>query len=206
MQTREAAPALEGPQNLAPSRFFWGLALVAVLVITALVVATTVQWRQAQALEAAARLQEDSLTAMTMNLERELWRFDAAMTRAELVNPDLTQQDLAAERSLRFDILISRVDLLLNSPSVARVHHREEYTSLIPRLLDWAARATPLVDGQDWASLSWPGLIKELQQMAPDVQALNSASDAALAEDLAPDDARHAAAAAAEGSSWRDGS
>ena len=101
MQTREAAPEPEGPQHLAPSRFFWGLALVAVLVITALVVATTVQWRQAQALEAAARLQEDSLTAMTTNLERELWRFDAAMTRADIGAPDTTESDLAVERSLR---------------------------------------------------------------------------------------------------------
>ena len=68
----------------APSRFFWGLALIAGLVILALVVATTVQWRQAQALEAAARLQEDSLTAMTTHLERELWRFDAVMCSPEV--------------------------------------------------------------------------------------------------------------------------
>ena len=182
MQTREAAPEPEGPQHLAPSRFFWGLALVAVLVITALVVATTMQWRQAQALEAAARLQEDSLTAMTTNLERELWRFDAAMTRADIGAPDTTESDLAVDRSLRFDILISRVDLLLNSPSLARVHHREEYTSLTPRLLHWVARATPLVDRQDWASTAWPGLRKELQQMAPEVQALNSASDMVMGE------------------------
>jgi hypothetical protein len=33
-----------------------------------LVVATTVQWLQAQALEVAARLQDDSFTAVTMNL------------------------------------------------------------------------------------------------------------------------------------------
>lgn len=182
MQTREAAPEPEGPQHLAPSRFFWGLALVAVLVITALVVATTVQWRQAQALEAAARLQEDSLTAMTTNLERELWRFGAAMSRADIGSPDTTESDLAQERSLRFDILVSRVNLLLNSPSLARVHHREEYTALTPRLLHWVARATPLVDGQDWASTAWPGLMKELQQMAPEVQALNSASDMVMGE------------------------
>ncbi|WP_291937354.1 response regulator [Limnohabitans sp.] len=182
MQTREAAPEPEGPQHLAPSRFFWGLALVAVLVITALVVATTVQWRQAQALEAAARLQEDSLTAMTTNLERELWRFDAAMSRADIGSPDTTESDLAQERSLRFDILVSRVNLLLNSPSLARVHHREEYTALTPRLRHWVARATPLVDGQDWASTAWPGLMKELQQMAPEVQALNSASDMVMGE------------------------
>lgn len=182
MQTREGTPEAEGPQHLAPSRFFWGLALVAVLVITALVVATTVQWRQAQALEAAARLQEDSLTAMTTNLERELWRFDAAMSRADIGSPDTTESDLAQERSLRFDILVSRVNLLLNSPSLARVHHREEYTALTPRLRHWVARATPLVDGQDWASTAWPGLMKELQQMAPEVQALNSASDMVMGE------------------------
>lgn len=182
MPTPQATPETEGPQDLAPSRFFWGLALVAVLVISALVVATTVQWRQAQALEAAARLQEDSLTAMTTHLERELWRFDAAMNRAHQTQPDMAQPDLAMERSLRFDILVSRVDLLFNSPSVARVHHREEYTTLAPRLLHWVARATPLVDGQDWASAAWPGLMKELQQMAPEVQALNSASDMVMGE------------------------
>ncbi len=182
MQMLEATPETEGPQHLAPSRFFWGLALVALLVITALVVATTVQWRQAQSLEAAARLQEDSLTAITTNLERELWRFDAAMARADLAQPDVTQADLATERSLRFDILVSRVHLLLNSPGVARVHHREEYTALTPRLLLWVARATPLVDGQDWASDAWPELMKELQQMAPEVQALTSASDIVMGE------------------------
>jgi signal transduction histidine kinase/CheY-like chemotaxis protein len=182
MQTREAQQDAEGPQNLTPSRFFWGLALLAVLVITALVVATTVQWRQAQSLETAARLQEDSLTAITTNLERELWRFDAAMTRADLAQPDVIQADLATERSLRFDILVSRVNLLLNSPGVARVHHREEYTALTPRLLHWVARATPLVDGQDWASAAWPGLMKELRQMAPEVQALTSASDIVTGE------------------------
>lgn len=182
MQTREAQQDAEGPQNLTPSRFFWGLALLAVLVITALVVATTVQWRQAQSLEAAARLQEDSLTAITTNLERELWRFDAAMARADLAQPDVTQADLATERSLRFDILVSRVNLLLNSPGVARVHHREEYIALTPRLLLWVARATPLVDGQDWASAWWPGLMKELRQMAPEVQALTSASDIVTGE------------------------
>ena len=182
MQTREAPLEDKGPQNMAPSRFFWGLALLAVLVITALVVATTVQWRQAQSLEAAARLKDDSLTAITTNLERELWRFDAAMARADLAQPGLMQEDLATERSLRFDILVSRVHLLFNSPAVARVHHREEYTALTPRLLQWVARATPLVDGQDWASAEWPRLMKELQQMAPEVQALTSASDIVTGE------------------------
>jgi signal transduction histidine kinase/CheY-like chemotaxis protein len=175
-------PETPGLKGLAPSRFFWGLAFVMVLVISALVVATTVQWRQAQALEAAARLHDDSFTAITTNLERELWRFDAAMTRADLARPGMTLPDFAAERSLRFDILVSRIDLLLNSSSRERVHHREEYTALAPRLVSWVARSTRLADGQDWASPAWSSLMTELQQMAPEVQALNSASDIVMGE------------------------
>jgi len=182
MQSNDAALDSEGPLHLKLSRFFWGLVLVAALVISALVVATSVQWRQAQALEAAARLQEDSLMAITTNLERELWRFDAAMTRVDPVQSDMTKSDLAKDRSLRFDILVSRVELLLNSPSVARVHHREEYTALAPRLVNWVARAAPLVDGQDWTSAAWPGLVKDLQKLGPEVQALNSASDIVMSE------------------------
>jgi signal transduction histidine kinase/CheY-like chemotaxis protein len=161
--------------GLAPSRFFWGLTLVAVLVIAALLVATSMQWRQAQTLEKAAKLQEDSMTAMVTNLEREIWRFDAVMSRVDM-NADAQN----AERLLRFDILLSRVNLLLNSPSLSRVHHRQEYTSLAPRLLEWVAKSTPLVDSQNWAAPMWSNLLQELRQMAPDVQALNAASDLVL--------------------------
>jgi signal transduction histidine kinase/CheY-like chemotaxis protein len=94
----------------------------------------------------------------------------------------MTPPDFGAERSLRFNMLLSRVDLLLNSPSLERVHRREEYTELAPRLLSWVARSTPLADGQDWASPARSLLMTELQQMAPEVQALNSASDIVMGE------------------------
>lgn len=172
-----ALPAADSPSQKYGSRFFWGLTLVACMVISALLVTTSVQWRQAQALQEAARLQEDSPTAMITHLERELWRFDAAMNRT-----NLAPAEWAAERALRFDILVSRVDLLLNSPSLTRVHHREEYTSLVPRWVDWVAQASPLVDQQNWTSPQWPDLMRTLQRLAPEVQALNTASDAVMSE------------------------
>lgn len=177
MQPSDAAHHSETDHSTRPTRFFWGLALIAALVVLTLTVATTMQWRQAQSLEAAARLQEDSLIAMTTNLERELWRFDAVMSRGPETPPEQTQ-----ERALRYDILLSRVELLLNSPMVARVQHREEYSLLAPRLLDWVARTTPMVDRGQWSSPAWGALLKDLQQMAPEVQALNSASDMVMGE------------------------
>lgn len=182
MQSSVTTLKTEGPRELPPSRFFWGMAVVAFLVISALVVATTVQWRQAQALEAAARLQEDSPTAITTHLERELWRFDAAMTRRDISGANLDATEKDAARVLRFDILLSRVDLLLNSQSLARVHHREEYVALVPHLLEWVAQTTPLVEQRDWASPEWPGLMQSLQHLAPEVQALNSATDIVMGE------------------------
>jgi signal transduction histidine kinase len=177
MQTTDMTPETERWHDPGPSRFFWGLILVAMVVMSALVVATTVQWRQAQALEAAALLQQDSPTAITTHLERELWRFDAAMTRT-----DGTPPEWAAERAERFAMLVSRVDLMRNSPSLAGVRHRLEYKDLSPRLHNWVARAQPLVDQLDWASPAWHGLMKELQQMTPEVQALNAASDMVMGE------------------------
>lgn len=166
-----------GSLSLAPSRFFWALVLLASLVITALLVGTTVQWRQAQALEAAARLKEDSMTAIITNLEREMWRFDAAMLRSDALDPSLSQ-----ERSLRFDILFSRVNLLLNNPSLSRIEHRQEYRLLLPRLLAWLSASTPLVDAANWASPEWAPLLESLRQLMPDVQALNTASDIVMGE------------------------
>ena len=177
MQTSGTALDPEAGKNLVSPQFLWGLVFIAGLVMLALVVATTVQWRQARSLEVAARLQEDSLTAITTHLERELWRFDAVMSRGQVVHPDL-----AKERALRYDILLSRVDLLFNSPGVARVHHREEFSLLAPRLLDWVTRSTPLVDQGRWSSPAWGPLLTELQQMAPEVQALNSAADIVMNE------------------------
>lgn len=177
MQSHETVAEALGPLALAPSRFFWALALLASLVITALAVATTVQWRQAKALEAAARLQEDSMTSLITNLEREMWRFDAVMAKA-----DADVQSFSQQRSLRFDILLSRVNLLLNNPSLSRVEHREEYQALLPRLEAWVAVSTPLVDEKNWSLPIWLDLMQSLRQLMLDVQALNTASDIVMGE------------------------
>lgn len=177
MPLQQAKSQAEDILGLVPSRFFWALVVVTSLVITALVVATTVQWRQAQALEAAARLKEDSMTALITNLEREMWRFDAAMLRS-----DVRDSSLNKERSLRFDILFSRVNLLVDNPSLSRIEHREEYRLLVSRLLAWLSASTPLADDKNWTSPDWFQLLASLRQLMPDVQALNTATDIVMGE------------------------
>ena len=86
MQTLNATSDPEGSQHLTPSRFIWGLALVAVLVISALVVATTVQWRQAQALALRPDLQIEMLRG---NVDTRLRRLaDGVGAHAVIVPKD----------------------------------------------------------------------------------------------------------------------
>jgi two-component system, sensor histidine kinase len=154
-------------------RLFVGcLSLVVGIVVFALAVATVVQWRQAEFVESAARLKDDSLTVMTFSVEREIWRFNAAM-QPHQAGALAADEELA----LRFDILLSRIALLRNNPTVARLYKSDEYRDLMPKLEHWVYRATPLVDQKKWHDRAWPPLMRELSVLAQDAQALTAASD-----------------------------
>ena len=114
--------------------------LMAVVILT-LGAGMVVQRRQAGAIESAARIQEDSLMSMAFYLEREAWRFSASMQGKQSGEVQTDQ-----ERALRFDILLSRIGLLRQNPSVARLYKTDEYRNLMPRLERWVQRATPLAD------------------------------------------------------------
>ncbi len=152
--------------------FVWSLSTLVGVVVMALAAATVVQWRQAESVESAARIKDDSLVVMTFYLEREVWRFNTAMQSS-------AQGALATdeERALRFDILLSRIELLRNNPSVARLYKTEEYRVLMPRLERWLQLATPLADQKRWHDMAWKPLMVEWRALTPDVQALTAASD-----------------------------
>lgn len=146
--------------------------LMAVVILT-LGAGTVVQRRQAGAIESAARIQEDSLMSMAFYLEREAWRFSASMQGKQSGEVHTDQ-----ERALRFDILLSRIGLLRQNPSVARLYKTDEYRNLMPRLERWVQRATPLADQGLWHDPAWQSLMTEWQALALDVQALTAAADA----------------------------
>lgn len=161
--------------RISHRQYVWSLVTVVSTVILALSVAVWVQWRQAQSLEAAARLKDDSVTAMTFHLEREVWRFKAIMSSKE----DWTQAS-DRDRALRLDILLGRIELLRTSPTTRRLHPLDEYQLLMPRLEQWAVKAASLVDRKNWSDKAWLPMLDELRVLAPEVQALTTASDALM--------------------------
>ena len=157
MQDSGAAPKTSPPHNEATSRLLWVLAFLAFFLTLISLAAISVQGRQSQELEVVAQWQKESNNAQITQLERELWHFDSAMTRT-----DSAPLDLTTEQGLRFNALATRVTQVFDNKNLARLHERNEYKLLVPRIQDWVFRAKPLVDRQDWATSEWVGLMKEL--------------------------------------------
>ena len=124
-------------------RFLLGLSLTAALLAVAFAIMLAVLMRQNRTAEEATRLQGDSITSLTFQLEREFLRLrsDLALT---LRGRGHSQPAWEAV-TLRYEIFLSRVELLRDNPSTFKLRARSEYQELMPHLEQLIADATPLL-------------------------------------------------------------
>ncbi len=161
------------PERKDGRRFFLWLALTTLALAVGLAVMTVVFLRQSETVETTARLQADSVTSLTFQLEREFLRLRSELGLA-LVLPGQTDWN---QLMVRYDILASRIGLLRNNPSIQKLTHRQEYQETVPKLEAWLLQADgPMADP--------PRHLGELQRvldtmtaLGPDVQSLSFAAN-----------------------------
>lgn len=160
-------------------RFLLGLSLTAALLAVAFAIMLAVLMRQNRTVEEATRLQGDSITSLTFQLEREFLRLrsDLALT---LRGRGRSQPDWETV-TLRYEIFLSRVELLRDNPSTLKLRTRSEYQELMPHLEQLIADATPLLSTPAPHSEALERLLERLYQLGPDVQALSVASTLVVA-------------------------
>ena len=152
--------------------FFW---LAMLMGSMALMLATSLfyDFQQRNSIRQTMERRYDSLTALVFQFEREFLRFRRSLeTSVEKPSPDKVQ-----ELALRYDILISRLNLLFESPNVSVLESRPEFKSLIlqmkstviPAEAMWATGTPQLAEMQK--------LLETLNSMGPDVQALSLAAN-----------------------------
>lgn len=150
-------------------RFLWLLGLVTGLMALGLAATALFAWRQARDVEATARLHGDSLMSVTFQLEREFLRTRHELQLA-LMQPGTSQWQSLQERH---DILVSRIHLLMDNPTVADLKITEEYQQLMPQLERLQAMTDPLME-QPWAHrTSLLAVLHRMQALGPAVQALS---------------------------------
>ena len=169
------------PQRKATRRFWAWLALATALMLAGLLVLMGIFLRQARLAEEAAQLQADSVTALVFQLEREFLRMRGGVALAGEAPDTATDWDAL---TLRLDIFLSRLDLLLTSPSVDRLRDTPEYQAAMPHLQALAERFQPWMDSPAAHRTDWAALAKDMDAMGPEVQALSFASNAMISRQM----------------------
>ena len=140
------------------------------LVMVVLLVFEVAQQRE---IEKSQGFRSDSVTALAFQFEREFLRFRSELHDA--VNGRLRPD--ADVLSLRYDIFLSRLTLLRDSPSLGVLSNRPEYVSVMPKLVALVERADVIMGRSTLRPTELADLLAEFQSLGPEVQSLSLASN-----------------------------
>lgn len=149
--------------------FVIGLFGITLVMTVGLVVLLLAFLRQAESVERTARLQGDSITQLTFQMEREFLRLRTELALG-LARPSGEQWE---QVTLRYDIFLSRLSLMRSNPSTALLAERPEYRQLVPMLESLMERAAPMMEHPEAHASGLVGLLSEMNSLGPDVQELS---------------------------------
>jgi signal transduction histidine kinase/ActR/RegA family two-component response regulator len=158
-------------------RYFFWLALGTLVMAIAMASLLVFELAQKRSIVQSGTLRSDSLTALVFQFEREFLRLRQTLDKALNTSGDVDTDTL----SLRYDIFISRVNLLHESQGTTILNRRAEYRDLMPRL-DALVRDSDVIMGQQpLRRAELQRLLEKLNELGPDVQALSFAADSEVA-------------------------
>jgi signal transduction histidine kinase/ActR/RegA family two-component response regulator len=153
-----------------------GTAAMAIAVASLLVF----ELAQKRSIDQGNAIRSDSLTSLAFQFEREFIRLRQAIsdTLASKQVPD------ADALSLRYDIFLSRLTLLRESPSVSLLTEREEYRKVVPRLEPLVVEMDQVLAVEPIPREKLPKILSELNDLGIEVQALSQAANSEVARML----------------------
>ena len=161
------------PQAGTHRRFLAWLALVTLVLAVGLLITLGAMLQQARTAEGTIRLQDDSSTAFTFNFEREFLRFRHELGSALHQATHPPSRANWDQVQLRYEILLSRFDLLERTPSIAPLRASPEYQGLAQRLHALLGPIDPLM-AQPWQHTQpLQAVLDALYGLGPEVQGLS---------------------------------
>ncbi len=161
------------PSSFDNRSYLLWVSLTTLLLTVGLAVTAAISLRQSDSVEAAARLQADSVTALTFQAEREFLRFRNELQLA-LTSPHSGAWDAV---QMRFDIFASRVTLLRENPSMTKLRGRPEYNATLPELIALVEQIDVWLADPSVHHASLNRLLGRMIEMGPDVQSLSFAAN-----------------------------
>jgi two-component system, sensor histidine kinase len=167
-------------QNIAHwRRREWVIAISALLLLTVGPLGW-IQWRQFQMLDDLSTNQVDSIMWQAYQLERELGRLDQVIHNAEIDPAAVDPYELQE----RYEIFISRIDLLRKIPRRDLLEGSAVYTSALAEMEQFVAYADPLFAAPESIVRSPPvlsDLDKRIEKLSPMLGEVTRESNRAVA-------------------------
>jgi signal transduction histidine kinase/ActR/RegA family two-component response regulator len=158
-------------------RYLLWLALGTVVMALAMAALLVFELAQKKAIQQATSLRSDSLTALVFQFEREFLRYRQALDKATASAQPIDAETL----SLRYDILVSRVTLLRESPSTAVLDEKPQFKDLMPKLVTLIAKSDAVMGQVPLDRNQLTTLLELYNALGPDVQALTLVADSEVA-------------------------
>lgn len=152
---------------------FW-LALGTASMALVSAVLLVLQLNQRQVIRQSSALQMDSVSGLTFEFDREFLRFRQTLDRA--VNGRIAPD--RDELMLRYDIFVSRLQLLRDSPSTASLLERPEYLRAVPHIVLLLQRAEGVLLKTPTRAQELAALLDDFNALGPQVQALSASANA----------------------------
>lgn len=154
--------------NTRHRQYLLALTLGSGLLALVMAILLVLQWTQNRALERSQHLVADSATSLVFQFEREFLRL-----RHQLVLSSLQKQIDTDNLTLRLDIFQSRLDLMVNSPSLDLMQSDQEYSSTLPRVVALNERSDPVLRAAKPDRAALVNMLKEFEAIGPDIQRLS---------------------------------
>lgn len=154
-------------------RYLIGLALGAAVMALAMSVVLVFEIGQRRELERNLDMRTDSITAPAFECEREFLRFRFALESHLHSRQPADAQTL----TLQYELFLSRLTLLRDSPSIYLLARRPEYQAAMPQLEAWVLGADPVMGREVLDRQELAALLEKTQALASQVHALSLAAN-----------------------------
>ncbi len=158
-------------------RYLLWLALGTVVMALAMAALLVFELAQKRAIEQATSLRSDSLTALVFQFEREFLRLRQALDKVTERDQPIDTDSL----SLRYDIFVSRVTLLRDSPSTSVLDGKPQFSALMPKLAALVTQSDAVMAQVPLDRKQLAALLESYNALGPDVQALTLVADSEVA-------------------------
>jgi signal transduction histidine kinase/ActR/RegA family two-component response regulator len=166
-------------------RYLLWLAAGTGVLAVAMAVLLVLQITQKQAIERANDLRADSITALVFQAEREFLRFRQTLESSVIQNKPVDLENL----QLRYDLFLSRLNLLRDNPTTELITNRPEYLQAMPHIEQVIAKADTVMALDKPSKSQLAALLVDFNTIGVDVQALSFAGTSEVSALLEKQDA-----------------